>query len=234
MKKHYILYHGSREAIEKPIFGKGKPYNDYGKGFYCTESVELAKEWACTEKDDGFVNKYELDAVGLSVLCLSGSGYTILNWLALLLANRTFTLSNPLAAQAKEYLLKEFSVAASDADIIIGYRADDSYFSFAEDFLNNTISLSQLEHAMFLGKLGEQVVLMSKKAFEHITYKGNEKVERAIYFPKRAFRDTEARKDYLRTDKTSVQNAVNGLYVLDILRGGIKNDDARIQRIVSR
>ena len=29
-------------------------------------------------------------------------------------------------------------------DVIIGYRADDSYFAFAQDFLNNAISLNTL------------------------------------------------------------------------------------------
>ena len=51
-----ILYHGSNEKIERPIFGKGKVYNDYGQGFYCTEHIELAKEWACNEGVDGFAN----------------------------------------------------------------------------------------------------------------------------------------------------------------------------------
>ena len=55
-----ILYHGSSEVIQAPVFGKGKSYNDYGKGFYCTEHLELAKEWACTERIDGYANKYEL------------------------------------------------------------------------------------------------------------------------------------------------------------------------------
>ena len=40
------IYHGSPEIFEKPQFGKGKPYNDYGRGFYCTEHIELAKDWA--------------------------------------------------------------------------------------------------------------------------------------------------------------------------------------------
>ena len=44
--------------------------------------------------------------------------------------------------------------------MIIGYRADDSYFSFANAFLNNTLSLEQLKEAMYLGKLGEQVITM--------------------------------------------------------------------------
>ena len=33
-----VLYHGSNERIENPLFGKGKVYNDYGQGFYCTEN----------------------------------------------------------------------------------------------------------------------------------------------------------------------------------------------------
>ena len=36
------LYHGSDHIVEKPVFGEGKSYNDYGRGFYCTEHVELA------------------------------------------------------------------------------------------------------------------------------------------------------------------------------------------------
>lgn len=85
-----ILYHGSPDIIQAPVFGKGKSYNDYGKGFYCTEHLELAKEWACTENTDGYVNKYEVDTAGLSVLNLSSSEYTILHWLALLMKYRKF------------------------------------------------------------------------------------------------------------------------------------------------
>ena len=39
------IYHGSKDIIEKPKYGYGKRYNDYGLGFYCTDSIEMAKEW---------------------------------------------------------------------------------------------------------------------------------------------------------------------------------------------
>ena len=71
------LYHGSSEIIRQPVYGKGKAYNDYGTGFYCTEHLELAKEWACTENVDGYANRYELDASGFSILNLSSGEYTI-------------------------------------------------------------------------------------------------------------------------------------------------------------
>ena len=68
------LYHGSVSVIEQPVFGKGKPHNDYGRGFYCTQSIELAKEWAVEEDRDGYANRYLLDLQGLNVLDLSQRG----------------------------------------------------------------------------------------------------------------------------------------------------------------
>ena len=145
-----ILYHGSREIVEHPLYGKGSENNDYGQGFYCTESLELAKEWACPEIKDGFANQYELDLNGLSVLYLNQGGYHILNWIAILLQNRIFPKRSPIARQAHGYILSEFLPDISGYDVICGYRADDSYFAYAKDFLNNTISVGQLAQAMKL------------------------------------------------------------------------------------
>ena len=49
------IYHGSDHIIEQPVQGEGKVHNDYGRGFYCTEHVELAKEWACSADNDGYI-----------------------------------------------------------------------------------------------------------------------------------------------------------------------------------
>ena len=43
--KTITIYHGSPNIVTT-VFGEGKAYNDYGQGFYCTENLELAKEWA--------------------------------------------------------------------------------------------------------------------------------------------------------------------------------------------
>ena len=69
MKK--TLYHGSQIIVGQPEFGKGARNNDFGRGFYCTENIELAKEWACGKETDGFVNKYELDMSNMKVLNLN-------------------------------------------------------------------------------------------------------------------------------------------------------------------
>lgn len=130
-----IIYHGSSEIVKQPVYGKGKPYNDYGIGFYCTEHLELAKEWACTKNIDGFVNEYELDLTHLKVLHLSE--YSILHWLALLMVNRRFRISTPVMRRGFQWLKDNFLIDITGYDVIIGYRADDSYFSFARAFINN-------------------------------------------------------------------------------------------------
>ena len=131
------LWHGSSHVIKHPEYGLVKPNNDYGRGFYCTRSVELAKEWACAGLDDGFANRYTLTTDGLLFLDLSQPPYTILNWLAMLVENRRFQPTTAVAAQGIEYLKQVFLPDASQADVIVGYRADDSYFSFARAFVNN-------------------------------------------------------------------------------------------------
>jgi len=228
MRNGKIIYHGSTQVIEKPILGIGNPKNDYGLGFYCTQDVELAKEWACTEQDSGFSNQYVLDEKDLSVLNLNGGEYHILNWIATLLENRLFRLREDVAIRSKEYILDNFSIDYKNYDVVCGYRADDSYFSYANAFLNNTLSLEKLEKAMLYGKLGEQIVLRTGKAFEQLAFMKAETVDREIYYPKKLARDMEAREAF-RKDRL-VGDVEEETYVLDIVRGRWKEDDTRLQR----
>lgn len=224
-----IIYHGSPKTIETPLYGYGSKQNDYGLGFYCTQSNDLAKEWACPTVQRGFSNKYELDMDGLRVLHLNSDGYHILNWIAILLQNRIFAKRSPVARQANSYILNEFLPDISGYDVVIGYRADDSYFSYAKDFLNNTISVNQLSHAMKLGELGEQVVLISEKAFQQIHFRGYEIADGSIYNPRRMARENRARSAYLSNHGADFSMISNEIYVLDIIREGMKNDDPRLR-----
>ena len=226
--KNIILYHGTDHPIEKPVLDGGKVTNDYGMGFYCTEHYELACEWAAKVKGrPAVVNKYELQGAGLKVLDLSSSKYNILNWMTLLLKNRTFTLTSPISVEAKKYLLENFDVNVDGFDVIKGYRADDSYFSFAEDFLNNTISVQKLAKAMKLGKLGIQIVLISEKAFDQLHFIENQDIDNLKYFSAYDKRDKKARAKYVE-ERAAIQTHEGELYMIDILRGGIKNGDPRI------
>ncbi len=220
------LYHGSENIIEKPVYGKGARYNDYGKGFYCTENIELAKEWACAKQKNGYANIYDLDLSELNVLNLNSGSYNILNWLAILADNRTYWQNGSIAEPAKNYIKENFLPDISTYDVIIGYRADDSYFSFAQDFVSGVISLQKLAQAMRLGKLGEQIVLKSPKAFAQIQFAGYENADAEEYYIKKNEREREARRQYRRNKKEKAD--VNELFILDIMREEIKNGDARL------
>lgn len=220
-----IIYHGSPNIVT-PVFGEGKAYNDYGLGFYCTENLELAKEWACSQDSDGYANQYILNIESLNVLYLNGPQYNILNWLAVLLENRIFSIAEGLPREAKKYIMETFLTDYKSYDIIIGYRADDSYFSYARDFISNTLSLGDLKQAMMLGKLGEQVVLKSERAFEALTKGEIIPADRSEYYARYCERDRMARENYREISSRAFSQ--DEIYVIDLIRGGIKNGDPRL------
>ena len=226
MERLLTIYHGSSQVVDTPTFGMGRKNNDFGLGFYCTQSNDLAKEWAVSSLRDGFSNRYTLNTEYLRILNLNCSDYTILNWIAVLVEHRLFSIKTPIARRAKRYLIEHFGVNVNAYDLVLGYRADDSYFDFAEAFLNNAITVEQLSRAMRLGKLGEQIVLKSRFAFDRITYEGFEPAEKNRYYVIRKARNDEANQTYLDI----LEEEVDGLYMQDILRGGIANDDPRIPR----
>jgi hypothetical protein len=130
------IYHGGERIVRTPAFGTGRPYNDFGLGFYCTEYPQYAAEWAAGSGSSGFVSSYSIDYDGLRIINLCSTQYTPLHWLSLLFSYREFDLSSDTAYRAGEYINKYFSVDHQASDCIIGYRADNRCFMFAQDFLD--------------------------------------------------------------------------------------------------
>lgn len=221
-----ILYHGSQYLIKKPFYGGGRAANDYGMGFYCTESESLACEWAVSEKHDGFANRYEFMDDGLSVLNLNDSNYTILHWLSVLLEHRTFDTRYGLSTLAKQYLTENFHVDVEAYDVMRGYRADDSYFSFAQDFISGAISYPQLTAAMRLGKLGEQIVVKSRRAFTRLKFVSAKAAIREDWLDAKESRDTSARRDYFDMRKTPYR--LEDLSIQQIIQERIVSGDPRL------
>lgn len=220
-----ILYHGSENIIRQPVYHAGRRYNDYGYGFYCTKEEAVACEWAVSPEHDGYRNRYEIDMEGMRVVHIREHG--VLCWLAVLLQHRVFNVTSPLAAEAREYLIRHFDINLKGADIVTGYRADDSYFSFAQDFISGAISVRQLAEAMQLGKLGEQVVLRSRRAHEAVRFLDAMPVSREEYLAVREARERAARRAYFRHTRTGRKKG--DLYITHILDEEMKRDDVRLQ-----
>lgn len=221
------IYHGSVHRIEQPVYGAGKPYNDYGLGFYCTKELDMAREWAVGHDRSGYANAYDIDCEGLDVLDLGGENCDVLAWLAVLLENREFDAPSALAQEAKEYLLEHFRPDYQQRDVIIGYRADDSYFSFAQDFINGTISLRQLEHAMYLGKLGLQFVVKSRRAFQRLTFVEAVHADASAWYPRKLARDRAARRECFDVERNRRQRG--DLFIAQIIDEEMVPGDPRLR-----
>lgn len=166
------IYHGSEFVIEKALYKKGNIHNDYGLGFYCCSNKELAKEWASRKTGRGYINRYKIRDDRLKILDLTKPPFdNVLYWIALLIHNRTLS-SDILDNYPRElkYLEDKYLIDISTYDIVIGFRADDSYFRFPEAFIRSEITLESLNNIFKAGELGKQYVLISNRAFNLIRF----------------------------------------------------------------
>ena len=166
--KKIILYHGTPNEIVVPSFGKGDDRHDYGKGFYLTENIQLAKEWAVCRPNDnnGWVHKYELDTTDLKILDFQEKN--ILAWLAELMKHRDAADSKRYRMLAKQFIEK-YGVDTSEYDVIKGWRANASYFYIAKEFVKDNIDIDILEELLSLGGLGIQYCIKSELAYSKLT-----------------------------------------------------------------
>ena len=162
-----ILYHGSPNQQGSPQYGLGDEKHDYGKGFYLTESLRLAKEWAVCRPDErnGWVHKFSLDITDLRILDFQE--YNILSWLAELMKHRD-------AADSKRYrilsekFIEKYGIDSEHYDVIKGWRANASYFYIAREFVRDNIDVEILEELLSLGGLGIQYCIKSERAYEKL------------------------------------------------------------------
>lgn len=162
-----ILYHGSPNKIVNPVFGGGDDKHDYGKGFYLTENIELAKEWAVCRPIEtcGWVHKFELECEDLKIFDFEE--YQILTWLAELMKHRDASDSKRYRMLAAKFI-ERYGVDTSEYDVIKGWRANASYFFIAKEFVRDNIDVEILEELLSLGGLGIQYCIKSELAYSKL------------------------------------------------------------------
>ena len=190
-----ILFHGSPDKIIKPVFGRGEDKHDYGKGFYLTESIELASEWAVCRPNDlnGWVHKYELETEGLKILDFQGE--SVLTWLAELMKHRDAADSKRYRMLAQKFIAR-YGIETEEYDVIKGWRANASYFYIAKAFVRDEIDLDILEELLSLGGLGIQYCIKSEKAYSqlHEIQEALISVEYDVFTQKYNERDVQGRE----------------------------------------
>lgn len=184
------LYHGTPNKLVVHQYGGGDEKHDYGKGFYLTESIELAKEWAVCRPNNtnGWVHKYELDTDGLRILDFQQRD--VLAWLAELMKHREAADSKRYRMLAEKFIEK-YGIDTSDYDVIRGWRANASYFYIAKEFVRDNIDIDILEELLSLGGLGLQYCIKSKAAYANL----REKSDELLVVPYAEFNDRYNQRD---------------------------------------
>lgn len=210
------LYLGTSDKLVDLKYGGGDEKHDFGKGFYFTESIELAKEWAVCRPNDrnGWVHPYELETDGLKILDFQQRD--VLSWLAELMKHRDAADSKRYRMLAKQFIEK-YGIDTSTYDVIRGWRADASYFYIAKEFVRDNIDIDILEELLSLGRLGIQYCLKSEAAYAHLTEKSNEllAVPYAEFNDRYNQRDIAARKnmrDLVDSDANKVTKVFSTLF----------------------
>ena len=211
-----ILYHGSPNKVVVPQFGFGEGKHDYGKGFYLTENIELAKEWAVCRPDEtnGWVHKYELDTTDLKVLDFQE--YNVLSWLAELMKHRDASDSRRYKVLSKKFIA-EYGIDTSEYDVIKGWRANASYFYIAKEFVRDNIDIEILEELLSFGGLGIQYCIKSELAYSKLAEveDGLISVDYSEFNEKYNERDIIARKkmrELVDSDANKVTNVFSTLF----------------------
>ena len=222
------IYHGTDHIVRMPVFGAGRQYNDFGLGFYCTESAQYAAEWAVGRDRNGFVSAYSIDPDGLMTINLCGPQYNALHWLSLLLTFREFDLSSDTAHRAREYISKWFSVDYQGCDCIIGYRADNRLFMFAQDFLDGKLSYRDLRDSLS-GDSNRQFVLKSNRAFDRISFAGYSPACAEESFPVRRSRELRAIKKMQQAEqRVKPATKESSLFITDFIEQEVRPYDSRL------
>lgn len=210
-----ILYHGTPDKIVTPFFGGGDDKHDYGRGFYLTENIDLAKEWAVCRPNDknGWVHKYELDTDGLEILDFKEKD--VLSWLAELMKHRDAADSKRYRVLAAKFIEK-YGIDTASYDVIKGWRADASYFYIAKEFVKDNIDIEILEELLSLGGLGIQYCIKTELAYSklHEIKEAIIRVDYEEFNNKYNHRDIEARKnmrDLVDSDRNKVTNVFSTL-----------------------
>ena len=210
------LYNGTLNKIVTPMYGQGDDKHDYGRGFYLTDDIELAKEWAVCrpEETNGWVHKYELDCDELKILDFKE--YDVLAWLAELMKHRDAADSKRYRMLAGKFIMK-YGIDTSEYDVIKGWRANASYFYIAKEFVKDNIDIDILEELLSLGGLGIQYCIKSELAYSklHEIQDGLMSVEYSEFNDKYNKRDVTARKnmrDLVESDANTVTNVFSTLF----------------------
>jgi hypothetical protein len=166
-----VVYHGSTSLLDQIDVKKGKPYKDFGRGFYVTKSKSHASNIALRnmrieaerykKRSEAFLYTYELDISALGAFKMKEFAAANLEWLQFVLANRK--------SQDRVH----------DFDIVIGPTANDDTMVVINAYLDGLYgevgsanAMNTLLKNIEAENLPEQIYFASQSAVQLLVQKG--------------------------------------------------------------
>ena len=188
------VFHGSLSQEIAPEYGRGKSYHDYGNGFYTSADKALANEWAVSLStgENGYCHAFSLDTTNLCCLSIDAAE-DVLSWMAILMKHRPGTDTRRWDLIQQRFIDKYY-INVDAYDLVVGYRANDSYLAIAKQFARGEIGVGILARLLKLGSFGVQVCVKSRLAYTRLRYLELSEVDYEQYHAQFISRDEESRR----------------------------------------
>jgi len=156
------LYHGSTILVREPDLTKGKPFKDFGRGFYLSETFQQARERAeqmasLALGDTAVVSTFEFDESAMSDGSLNVKRFDSYSeeWADFVLRNRDRKQPQPI----------------HNFDIVYGPIANDNVVRQMRRFELGDISMAELMHELQYSKgITFQYFFGSDRALKKLTF----------------------------------------------------------------
>ena len=154
-----ILFHGAKTNIEGEIsLEKSRGTNDFGKGFYCGESLEQSAMFVAGYPESSlYITQF--DKTGLS----SVQFFVDRDWMLLIAYFR-----GKLEQYSEHPVILELLSRLDGVDYIVAPIADNKMFEIIDSFINGEITDVQCQHCLSATNLGNQFVFKTEKALKQL------------------------------------------------------------------
>ena len=158
-KEDALLFHGAKaQIIGKLDLEHARINNDFGKGFYCGESLEQSAMFVST-----------FNSASLYMLKFNKKGLKYIqydvnrDWMLLIAYYR-----QRLGEYAESEIIKNLLDKNKDVDYIIAPIADNRMYEIIDQFIDGEITDIQCQHCLAATNLGYQYVFKTDKALHQI------------------------------------------------------------------
>lgn len=156
---HVVLFHGAKTQIEGNLdIEKSRKNNDFGKGFYCGESLEQSAMFVSNYPESSlYIMNFLKDGLKEKVFGVNRE------WMLMIAYFR-----GRLGEFENSKVVSKLAESIKGIDYIIAPIADNRIFEIIDSFIDGEITDVQCQHCLSATNLGNQYVFLTQKALNQV------------------------------------------------------------------